>query len=100
MSPLTYIFGWPLLAALALIFVPRNYRVIVRAVALLATFSSMVLAIKMFCQFKAGLAGYQFEQQIPSVIPRHQLPRWRGWPECRADSDGGDRGVCRGVLLV
>ncbi len=66
-SILTYIFGWPLLAALALIFVPRNYRVIIRAVALLATFVPMVLAIKMFCQFKAGLAGYQFEQQIPWV---------------------------------
>ena len=66
-SILTYIFGWPLVAALALIFVPRNYRVIIRAVALLATFVPMVLATKMFCQFQAGLAGYQFEQQIPWV---------------------------------
>ena len=38
MSILTYILGWPLVAALALVFVPRNYRVIIRAVALLATF--------------------------------------------------------------
>ena len=35
MSILTYIFGWPLLAALALMFVPRNYRVIIRAIAVL-----------------------------------------------------------------
>jgi hypothetical protein len=37
MSILTYIAGWPLLAALLLIFVPRNYRVIIRAIAVLAT---------------------------------------------------------------
>src|ERR1700690_2461751 len=67
MSILTYIFGWPLLAAIALVFVPRNYRVIIRAIAILGTFISMALAIKMFCQFKAGLDGYQFEQQIPWV---------------------------------
>jgi len=57
MSILTYILGWPLLAALALIFVPRNYRVIIRAVALLATFISMVLAIKMFVQYGCATAG-------------------------------------------
>ena len=67
MSILTYIAGWPLLAALALIVVPRNYRVIIRAIAVLATFISAVLAIKLFCQFVPGAAGYQFEQQIPWV---------------------------------
>jgi NADH-quinone oxidoreductase subunit M len=67
MSILTYIFGWPLLAALALVFVPRNFRVIIRAVAVTATFVTMLLAVKMFCQFVTGHAGYQFEQQIPWV---------------------------------
>jgi NADH-quinone oxidoreductase subunit M len=67
MSLLTYIAGWPLLAALALIFVPRNYRVIIRAVALAATLVTMLLAVKMFCQFVPGANGYQFEQQIPWV---------------------------------
>ena len=67
MSILTYIFLLPLLGAIGLVLVPRNYRVIIRAVAVLATFVSMVLAVKMFCQFQAGLAGYQFEQQIPWV---------------------------------
>ena len=42
------------MAAVALVFVPRNYRVIIRAVALLATFISMLLAVKMFCQFVPG----------------------------------------------
>jgi len=67
MSILTYIAGWPLLAALALIFVPRNYRVIIRAVALAATLVSMLLAVKMFCLFVPGTTGYQFEQQISWV---------------------------------
>ncbi|MGA3266825.1 MAG: NADH-quinone oxidoreductase subunit M [Verrucomicrobiota bacterium] len=67
MSILTYIAGWPLLAALLLVFVPRNYRVPIRGIALLGTFISMALAIKMFCQFVPGAGGYQFEQQIPWV---------------------------------
>ncbi len=70
MSILTYIAGWPLLAALALIFVPRNYRVIIRIIALLATFISAVLAVKMFCQYAGAPVdadGYRFVQQIPWV---------------------------------
>jgi NADH-quinone oxidoreductase subunit M len=67
MSILTYILGWPLVAALALVVVPRNYRVIIRFVALLGTLISAVLAVKMFAQFVPGANGYQFEQQIPWV---------------------------------
>lgn len=67
MSILTYIAGWPLLAALLLVVVPRNYRVIIRGIAVLATLISAVLAVKMFCQFVPGAAGYQFVQQVPWV---------------------------------
>ncbi len=67
MSILTQIAGWPLLAALLLVFVPRNYRVIIRAIAVLATFISAVLAVKMFCHFVPNTDGFQFEQQIPWV---------------------------------
>ncbi len=70
MSILTYIAGWPLLAALALIVVPRNCRVIIRAVAVLATLISAVLAIKMFCGYNCATPdadGYRFVQQIPWV---------------------------------
>ena len=67
MSILTHIAGWPLLAALALVVVPRNYRVIIRAIAVLATLISAVLAVKMFCQFVPNHDGFQFEQQIPWV---------------------------------
>ena len=69
-SILTYILGLPLLAAVLLVFVPGNYRVIIRAIALAATFVPMVLAIKMFCQFGGALVdadGYRFAQQIPWV---------------------------------
>jgi NADH-quinone oxidoreductase subunit M len=70
MSILTYIAGWPLLAALALVVVPRNYRVIIRAIAVLATLISAVLAFKMFCDFgnaPVDADGYRFVQQIPWV---------------------------------
>lgn len=67
MSILTYIIGWPLLAAIVLAFVPRNYRVIMRAVAILATLVSTLLAIRMFVGFQTGIPGYQFEQHIEWV---------------------------------
>src|SRR5258706_16445881 len=70
MSTLTYIICWPLLAAIVLAFVPRNYRVVMRAVALAATLISALLALKMFLQFNGvsvGPSGYRFEQQQPWI---------------------------------
>src|SRR5881394_4582076 len=55
----------PLLAALVLAFVPRNFAVIMRATGVAATLVSALLAVKMFAQFHTGTPGYQFEQQIP-----------------------------------
>jgi NADH-quinone oxidoreductase subunit M len=67
MSILTYIFLSPLIAALVLVFVPRNYRVPIRGIAILGTLVSMVLAIIMFWKFAPGTNGYQFESQVPWV---------------------------------
>ena len=67
MSTLTYIIAWPLLAAIFLAFVPRNFKVVMPAVAIFATFVSALLAVKMFLQFKTGFAGYQFDQNIEWV---------------------------------
>jgi len=67
MSILTYILGVPLLAAIVLAFVPRNFAVIMRFVAIVATLISAVLAVVMFARFQAGAPGYQFEQQIDWV---------------------------------
>ena len=67
MSTLTYILGWPLAAAIALAFIPRNFRVVLRAGAILALLISALLALKVFLQFKTGASGYQFEQQFTWV---------------------------------
>jgi NADH-quinone oxidoreductase subunit M len=68
MSTLTLIFALPLLAAIGLVFVPRNLAVIARAVACGVTFVTMVLGILMFCQFNSATAdtnGYKFVSTIP-----------------------------------
>jgi NADH-quinone oxidoreductase subunit M len=70
MSILTHILGWPLLAAVVLVLVPRNYRVVIRTLALLATGISAVLAVWMFAKFggaAVGPDGFRFEQQIPWI---------------------------------
>jgi NADH-quinone oxidoreductase subunit M len=67
MSILTVIILCPLLAALVLAFVPRSFSVVMRAVAVVATLFSALLAILMFLRFHTGVAGYQFEQQIAWV---------------------------------
>ncbi len=67
MSILTYILGVPLLAALLLAFVPRNYRVVMRAGAVFATFISAVLAVILYARFNVASAEYQFTQFIPWI---------------------------------
>lgn len=70
MSILTHILLWPLVMALVLAFVPRNFRVLFRAGALVATLISAVLAVVMFVSFPgaaAGPDGYKFQQVIPWV---------------------------------
>src|ERR1043165_6404339 len=67
MSPLTYIFLLPLLAALLILFIPRNFRFVIRSMALLATFVSMLIAIITFSKFVPVASGFQFEQKISWV---------------------------------
>lgn len=70
MTTLTLIFALPLLAAIALAFVPRNFAVIMRAVAVGVTFTTMVLGILMFWQFNGATAdanGYKFVSTIPCL---------------------------------
>jgi NADH-quinone oxidoreductase subunit M len=63
MSSLTYIFGLPLLAALLMVAIPRNFKFVIRSLALLATFVSMVIAVVMFFEYSFyELHHYQFEQ--------------------------------------
>src|SRR5579863_4310216 len=68
MSTLTYIILWPLVAALLLCLVPRSYRFVMRLVAVVVTFISMVLAIKMFWHFDgASPVPFQFDQKFDWV---------------------------------
>ena len=70
MSILTFIFLLPLLAAIALVFVPRNFTVIMRAVAVGVTFVTMLLAVLMFWQFNGATVdanGYKFVSTIPGL---------------------------------
>jgi NADH-quinone oxidoreductase subunit M len=67
MSILTTIFIAPLLAALLIALIPRNYHFVIRGVALLATLGSAVLAVKLFLAYDPSLPGWQFEQQVSWV---------------------------------
>jgi NADH-quinone oxidoreductase subunit M len=62
MSLLSFIFGIPLAAALVLIAVPRNYRLVFRGISLLATGISAALAVLLFVRFDPSATGYQFTQ--------------------------------------
>ena len=61
MGSLIYLIAIPLVAAFALVFVPRSLRVVFHLVALLATFASLVLAGGIFWSFQPGVPGPQFE---------------------------------------
>lgn len=67
MSLLTPIVLLPLLAALVLFAVPREYRFAIRLTALAATLASLVLAIILFVRFDATIAGFQFVQKLSWV---------------------------------
>ena len=70
MTTLTLILALPLIAAIALTFVPRNNAVIFRAAAVGVTFITMLLAVLMFCQFNNATTdtnGYKFVSTIPGL---------------------------------
>jgi NADH-quinone oxidoreductase subunit M len=69
MTTLALIFILPLLAALALVFVPRSFAVVMRGVAVIVTFVTMLLAILMFIRFNGAPVdadGYRFVSTIPA----------------------------------
>src|SRR5437016_4537729 len=65
MTTLTCIVALPLLAAIGLAFVPRNYRFVMRLVALATTLLVALLGIALFWRFNAAAEGYQFVTTIP-----------------------------------
>ncbi len=65
MSPLTWIFILPLLAAVLIVLIPRNFRFVIRCVALAATLASLAVAIAtfvIFASFHTGGRAFAFEQ--------------------------------------
>src|SRR2546423_3451902 len=64
---LTSIISLPLLAALALAFIPREIRFGIRLIALGATLATFMLGTLLFLRFQTALPGYQFEVNIPWV---------------------------------
>src|SRR5258706_7582289 len=66
---LTWIICMPFAAALLTALVPHNYRFVIRAISLLATLISMLLALKLFWDFDAAdiVNGYRFDQARPWI---------------------------------
>ena len=71
---LTSIICIPFLAALVMAFIPRNYRLLLRAIPLAATFITMLLAIRVFWNFEIAdvVDGYRFTKLV-SWVPSLDL---------------------------
>ena len=70
MNLLTWTFLLPLIGALALIFVPRTLNVVMRAVAILVTLVSAILAVLLFVRYNSAVPGpnhFRWEFQRPWV---------------------------------
>src|SRR5436309_2620735 len=64
MTGLTALIAFPLLAAVAIALVPRNYRFVIRMISLAATLLSMVFAISLFVKFVPGGPAFQFVHKV------------------------------------
>ncbi len=70
LSPLIWMFGLPLLTAVAVLFVPRDRAAVIRALALASTGGSALVGLTLLAGFDAaatGPGGYRFGQTIPWV---------------------------------
>src|SRR5438093_7442435 len=95
MSTLTCIVLLPLLAAIGLVFVPRNYRFVMRLATLSTTLIVALLGMVLFWRFQTGEAGYQLVATIP----------WLGAEslgiQCRLRVDGVNIGlILMGALVA
>jgi NADH-quinone oxidoreductase subunit M len=61
---LTLILFWPVLVALAMLFLPQQEKKLLRWVALLGSLVPLGLAIYLWFQFEPGRPGFQFEQHF------------------------------------
>ncbi len=90
-SPLNYLIGAPLLGAFLILLVPRNYRFVIRLIALSASFAAMAVGIWLFGNFDPQAGGYQFEGE----------PRYFSWVESLGiNYHLGADGINIGLLLM
>ena len=82
---LTSIILLPFLAALVILFTPRNYRVVFRSVALLATLGSLLIATKMFLGYEAARRQTDLMQSAPEFVAGMSIVGANG---CRAPTCG------------
>jgi NADH-quinone oxidoreductase subunit M len=64
---LTAIVIVPLITALLLVLIPRNFRFVMRLLTLAATLVTFVLALFLVLRFETGAADYQFVTKVPWV---------------------------------
>lgn len=67
MNPLTFIITSQLVAAGVIGLIPKNYKFLIRVVALFAALLSMLVAVWLFAVFEPGASGLQFEQRVEWV---------------------------------
>jgi len=67
MNLLTLLIASPLVAAGLIGLTPKNYKFLIRLMALLAALFSMAAAVWLFAAFEPGAPGFQFEQQAAWV---------------------------------
>jgi NADH-quinone oxidoreductase subunit M len=80
----------PLLGAILIALIPRNYRFLIRFVALAITFASMVLAVRLFLEFIPGAPGYQAITEFS----------WLGVPSLGLNCSFGVDGINIGLILM
>src|SRR5438093_372959 len=90
MSTLTCIVLLPLLAAIGLVFVPRNYRFVMRLATLSTTLIVALLGMVLFWRFQTGEAGYQLVATIP----------WLGAESLGIQCKLGVDGINVGLILM
>ncbi|HNB46258.1 MAG TPA: NADH-quinone oxidoreductase subunit M [Burkholderiaceae bacterium] len=67
MESLSFIVLGPLIGALLIALIPRNYTVLFRLIALVTTALSLVGALRVFAGFELGTARIQYEESLPWV---------------------------------
>lgn len=67
LSPLNLVFGLPIIAALGLLLVPKEQRVVIRGVSVVASLVSLGAALALFLFFNPNEEGFQFVQFTPWI---------------------------------